>query len=63
MREIRSYGSVRGVRSNPHPYRDIPTPAAKQRPGVSLRRTRSPERGDTRPREVTCASSPRPADQ
>jgi hypothetical protein len=22
MREIRSYGSVRGVRSNPYPYRD-----------------------------------------
>ena len=28
MREIRSYGSARGVRSNPYPYRDIPTPAA-----------------------------------
>jgi hypothetical protein len=26
MREIRSYGSVRGVRSNPYPYRDIPIP-------------------------------------
>jgi hypothetical protein len=26
MREIRSYGSVRGVRSNPYPYRDIPLP-------------------------------------
>jgi hypothetical protein len=29
MREIRSYGSVRGVRSNPYPYRDIPTPDAE----------------------------------
>ena len=28
MREIRSYGSVRGVRSNPYPYRDRPTPGA-----------------------------------
>ena len=26
MRETRSYGSVRGVRSNPYPYRD-PTPS------------------------------------
>jgi hypothetical protein len=31
MREIRPYGSVRGVRSNPYPYRDIPPSAAKQR--------------------------------
>jgi hypothetical protein len=31
MREIRTYGSVRGVRSNPHPYRDYVTSAAKQR--------------------------------
>ncbi len=23
MRETRSYGSVRGVRSNPYPYRDL----------------------------------------
>jgi hypothetical protein len=29
MREIRSYGSVRGVRSNPYPYRDIPKPDAE----------------------------------
>jgi hypothetical protein len=29
MREIRSYGSVRGVRSNPYPYRDSPTPGAE----------------------------------
>jgi hypothetical protein len=29
MREIRSYGSVRGVRSNPYPYRDIPHPGAE----------------------------------
>jgi len=28
MREIRSYGSARGVRSNPYPYRDIPPPDA-----------------------------------
>jgi hypothetical protein len=28
MREIRSYGSVRGVRSNPYPYRDTPPPDA-----------------------------------
>src|SRR5215469_14205600 len=28
MREIRSYGSARGVRSNPYPYRDIPPPGA-----------------------------------
>ena len=29
MRETRSYGSARGVRSNPYPYRDIPsTPCA-----------------------------------
>jgi len=26
MREIRTYGSVRGVRSNPHPYRDTLQP-------------------------------------
>ena len=26
MREIRSYGSARGVRSNPYPYRDILQP-------------------------------------
>ena len=26
MREIRSYGSVRGVRSNPYPYRDMVNP-------------------------------------
>jgi len=28
MREIRPYGSVRGVRSDPYPYRDnlLPTP-------------------------------------
>jgi hypothetical protein len=31
MREIRSYGSVRGVRSNPYPYRDRFKPAAQQR--------------------------------
>ncbi len=29
MRETRSYGSVRGVRSNPYPYRDSPTPGAE----------------------------------
>src|SRR5271169_1571066 len=29
MREIRPYGSARGVRSNPYPYRDTPTPHAK----------------------------------
>lgn len=28
MREIRSYGSVRGVRSNPYPYRDTPPTGA-----------------------------------
>jgi hypothetical protein len=29
MRETRSYGSARGVRSNPYPYRDSPyTPCA-----------------------------------
>ncbi len=26
MREIRPYGSARGVRSNPYPYRDPPPP-------------------------------------
>jgi len=26
MREIRPYGSERGVRSNPYPYRDTPLP-------------------------------------
>jgi hypothetical protein len=26
MREIRPYGSVRGVRRKPYPYRDIPLP-------------------------------------
>jgi hypothetical protein len=31
MREIRSYGSVRGVRSNPYPYRDQTTADAKHR--------------------------------
>jgi hypothetical protein len=31
MREIRPYGSVRGVRSNPYPYRDILSTAAQQR--------------------------------
>ena len=31
MREIRPYGSVRGVRRKPYPYRDIPPPAAQQR--------------------------------
>src|SRR5271157_624083 len=31
MREIRPYGSARGVRSNPYPYRDPIPPAAKQR--------------------------------
>lgn len=29
MREIRSHGSVRGVRSNPYPYRDITHPHAE----------------------------------
>jgi hypothetical protein len=29
MREIRSYGSARGVRSNPYPYRDTLTPDAE----------------------------------
>ncbi len=29
MREIRPYGSVRGVRSNPYPYRDNRPPAAE----------------------------------
>jgi hypothetical protein len=29
MRETRSYGSVRGVRSNPYPYRDIQHPDAE----------------------------------
>ena len=29
MRETRLYGSVRGVRSNPYPYRDIPLPMPK----------------------------------
>jgi hypothetical protein len=28
MREIRLYGSVRGVRRNPYPYRDTPPPDA-----------------------------------
>ena len=31
MRETRPSGSVRGVRSDPYPYRDIPPPAAQQR--------------------------------
>jgi hypothetical protein len=31
MRETRSYGSVRGVRSNPYPYRDVPLPAQQRR--------------------------------
>ena len=31
MREIRPYGSVRGVRRKPYPYRDSPTTAAQQR--------------------------------
>jgi len=29
MREIRPYGSVRGVRRNPYPYRDMRKPHAK----------------------------------
>ncbi len=29
MREIRPYGSARGVRSNPYPYRDTLTPDAE----------------------------------
>jgi hypothetical protein len=29
VRETRSHGSVRGVRSNPYPYRDTPTPDAE----------------------------------
>ena len=29
MRETRSYGSARGVRSNPYPYRDSLTPRAQ----------------------------------
>jgi hypothetical protein len=28
VREIRSHGSARGVRSNPYPYRDTPPPDA-----------------------------------
>src|SRR5664279_683343 len=31
MREIRPYGSVRGVRRNPYPYRDHPSSGAKHR--------------------------------
>ncbi len=31
MREIRPYGSARGVRSNPYPYRDHPSSGAKHR--------------------------------
>jgi hypothetical protein len=37
MREIRPYGSARGVRSNPYPYRDIPPSAAQQRAGPAPR--------------------------
>ena len=32
MREIRPYGSARGVRSNPYPYRDTPLPPCAARP-------------------------------
>ena len=37
MREIRLHGSVRGVRSNPHPYRDRgqPMPKAAQKTHVT----------------------------
>jgi hypothetical protein len=69
MREIRSYGSVRGVRSNPYPYRDTPTPgsvgtalnrarAARQR---SVRRFVSyPDRRETpgRKKRVRCVVAP-----
>src|ERR1700681_3841896 len=42
MRETRSYGSVRGVRRKPYPYRDKGTAAAKQRPhGLLSSRLRS----------------------
>ena len=37
MREIRPYGSVRGVRSNPYPYRDPITPDAVGGAGFDLR--------------------------
>jgi hypothetical protein len=47
MRETRSYGSARGVRSNPYPYRDTPTPDAEGgaktlSPGTQLVSTRAP---------------------
>jgi hypothetical protein len=58
MREIRSYGSVRGVRSNPHPYRDKRKAAAKQRP----HRLPSAHLGDTRGPHVS-ARKPTLADE
>jgi hypothetical protein len=56
MRETRSYGSVRGVRSNPYPYRDHPTPGAE---GTALRRTPlSPMIGAINPVRHTPAEAP-----
>jgi len=56
MREIRPYGSVRGVRRKPYPYRDIPQPDAKQRV-LFLGRHRGqgkPQTQQGRPRGTAC---------
>jgi hypothetical protein len=43
MREIRPYGSVRGVRRNPYPYRDTLPPDAEGSAGLDFGRfTRRP---------------------
>ena len=66
MRETRSYGSARGVRSNPYPYRDIPTPRAQHgkilnlTPAAHLRQAGQPNltSGSTRAQPLPVAESP-----
>jgi len=47
MREIRPYGSARGVRSNPYPYRDTPYTRRHRRRAFHFPRQRTLGRPDT----------------
>ena len=55
MRETRSYGSARGVRSNPYPYRDTLTPRAQHGKKTS---PPPPHSGSTKKPSLTVPDSP-----
>ena len=59
MREIRPYGSVRGVRRKPYPYRDAPTAAASAAlffRMLAQARNQAPPQTAGPPRRAACGS-------